>query len=256
MASQKTVLVVVLSIVGGLLLVVLVVCGIAGVFVAQGVTVARKAAETERCKNNLKQIIIAMQIHHDQRGDFPPLYITDAQGNRLHSWRVLLLPYMEQGLLFRRIRLNEPWDSEYNRQFHSQMPEFYRCPSSPHDAASGLTSYFSVEGQNAPLQPVAVDTSKPDTIAHYRSATNFGSLIRGSSNQVMVFEANGYAVNWMQPDDPTFAELRMSKDPNSEGAGSNHAELLNVAYADGRVRSMSSDLPIEELLQKLKTRPE
>ncbi len=64
-------------------------------------------------------------------GHYPTAYTVDADGRPMHSWRVHLLPYLGQKELYEKIRLTEPWDSEWNRQFHEQCPEFYRLPAEP-----------------------------------------------------------------------------------------------------------------------------
>jgi hypothetical protein len=243
--SSRKVVVVILSVVGGVLLLSCGACGVAGYFVWRSVDTVR---QTARCKNNLRQIVLGIQNHHDQRGDLPPLYIADAQGRPLHSWRVLLLPYIEQHYLFEQIRLNEPWDSEHNRQFHSQMPSVYGCPSSPHPRESGLTSYFSISGEGAPLEPLTLESSDDQAIRRYGSPTSFASLSDGVSSQAMVFEATGYTVNWMEPVDVTFDELRISQSEDEKGFGSpNHGSIVQVAMGDGLVVALRPDTTIDEL---------
>ena len=48
------------------------------------------------CRNNLKQLALAMHMYHEQHGSFPPAYVADENGTPMHSWRVLLLPYLEE----------------------------------------------------------------------------------------------------------------------------------------------------------------
>jgi hypothetical protein len=240
MPANKT-MIIILSVVGGFLLVCCLACCVGGFFVWRIYDQGRQQA---LCKSNLRNLVLGMQNHQDQRGDLPPLYIADPQGRPLHSWRVLLLPYMEQQLLFQQIRLNEPWDSEHNRQFHSQMPSFYLCPSSSHSRESGLTSYFSIAGEGAPLEPLTLMSLDDQAIRLYRSNTSLGSIQDGASNQIMVFEATGYSVNWMQPVDPTFEELRMSAGGDEKGIGSHHAgAIANAAMGDGLIVTLRAGTP-------------
>jgi hypothetical protein len=242
--STRKVVIIILSVLGGVMLLSCGVCGVVGFFFWRG---ASEHAESARCKSNLRLIALGFMNHHDQRGDLPPLYIADAQGRPLHSWRVLLLPYIEEHNLFRQIRLNEPWDSEYNRQFHSQMPPVYVCPSSPHPRESGLTSYFSVSGEGAPLEPLQVDTSDPQLILRYRSPTSFSSLVDGVSNQGIVFEATGYAVNWMEPVDITY-ELRFVQGEGQKGLGSPHpGGIVHMALGDTIILDLKPDTTVEQL---------
>ena len=60
------------------------------------------------CTNNLKQLALAMHTYNDYHKSFPPAYTTDEDGKPLHSWRVLILPFIEQRGLYESIRLDEP----------------------------------------------------------------------------------------------------------------------------------------------------
>ena len=76
--------------------------------------------------NNLRKVLYAMEKYRLDHGSYPPALTRDEKGRILQSWRVLLLPYLGQKDLFDKIRLREPWNSEYNRQFHSMNIEVYR----------------------------------------------------------------------------------------------------------------------------------
>lgn len=67
----------------------------------------RPAAYRSQCKNNLKQIGLALHNYHDEYQAFPPAYTVDADGKPLHSWRTLILPYMEQKAAVRQDRPDE-----------------------------------------------------------------------------------------------------------------------------------------------------
>ena len=83
------------------------------------------------------------RLEHD--GQFPPAFTRNAEGTALHSWRVLILPYLGEAekMLYEKIRLDEPWDSPWNRQFYAQMPEVYRTPN----RKEVLSSEFPEEAQ-------------------------------------------------------------------------------------------------------------
>src|SRR5262249_42952585 len=81
-------------------------------------TVARRS----QCKNNLKQIGLAMFNYHDAYGCFPPAYIADADGRPMHSWRVLLLPFLDEAARYRKYRFDEPWDGPNNSELATSVP--------------------------------------------------------------------------------------------------------------------------------------
>ncbi|MDY0167256.1 MAG: DUF1559 domain-containing protein [Thermoguttaceae bacterium] len=112
---------------------------------------AREAARRATCARYVKRITLAMLLYERDHGTLPPAWSVDAKGTPLHSWRVLLLPYLGQRELHERIRLDEPWDSEYNRQFHGEAVPFYRCPSDP-AARPGETTYSVVIGPDMPFE--------------------------------------------------------------------------------------------------------
>jgi hypothetical protein len=66
----------------------------------------REASRRSQCMNNLKQILIALQNYHDVYGEFPPACIRDKDGKPMHSWRVLLLPFLEQEALYKQYRFD------------------------------------------------------------------------------------------------------------------------------------------------------
>jgi hypothetical protein len=81
----------------------------------------------------MRQVANALEAYRDHYGTLPPAFSTDEQGNTLHCWRVLILPFVDDPdtlSLYKQIRLEEPWDSEWNAQFHDHVPPFFTCPVS------------------------------------------------------------------------------------------------------------------------------
>ena len=77
---------------------------------------AGPAAVRSQCINNLKQVALALYNYEDEYKTLPPAYTVDANGRPLHSWRTLILPYLEQGPLYRTIDLAKPWDDPANSE--------------------------------------------------------------------------------------------------------------------------------------------
>ncbi len=111
---------------------------------------AREAIRRSNCASNLQRITLAMLIYERQHGTLPPAYTVDADGNPLHSWRVLLLPYLGEKELCGKLRLDEPWDSQHNRQFHDAALAIYQCPSA--ELKPGQTTYSVVVGEKTAFQ--------------------------------------------------------------------------------------------------------
>jgi len=192
----------------------------AGVLVAlllPAVQSTREAARRAQCTNNLKQIALAMHNYHAANNTFPKPAITDKDGKPLLSWRVAILPYIEQNELYNKFKLDEPWDSPNNKPLLQEMPMTYLCPSRSNVAPS-TTSYRVFTGKGALFEK--------------GEAIGMADITDGTSNTLMVVEAD-QAVPWTKPDDLTF-------DPEAAaslfGAGSPHPGGFNASMADGAVR--------------------
>jgi hypothetical protein len=178
---------------------------------------AREAARRAQCTNNLKQIALAMHNYHAANNTLPKPAITDKDGKALLSWRVAILPFIEQGALYNKFKLDEPWDSPHNKALLQEMPATYLCPSRNNPEA-GTTTYRVFTGKGALFED--------------GQAIGFVGVTDGTSNTLMVTEAED-AVPWTKPDDLTF-------DPAAAaslcGAGSLHPGGFNAGLADGSVR--------------------
>lgn len=209
---------------GGLAVKLLVFGGLAVVLVAlmlPSVRIPREASRRSACYLNLKQIAIALQNYHDQHGAFPPAYTVDENGKRLHSWRTLLLPYLEQGKLYESIDLTRPWDDPVNADATRTKVRAYQCPSvmMPNDK----TNYLAVVSPGSCLGP------EPRKLEDIRD---------GASETIMVIEvAADHAVPWMSPEDADeslFLAL-------SAASPSPHSGETKAVFADGNVRIIPSE---------------
>lgn len=101
------------------------------------------------CWDNRSAISIALQRYQEKHGHLPPAFTVDDSGRRMHSWRVLLLPYLGYDELYSRYRLDEPWDGPRNRLLWDEPVAVYQCPLDATAAATGATSYLAVVGESA-----------------------------------------------------------------------------------------------------------
>jgi RNA polymerase sigma factor (sigma-70 family) len=176
------------------------------------------AAQRARSQNNLKQILIALHAYHDSFDQFPQ-NIADKNGKPLLSWRVAILPFIEQENLYREFKLDEPWDSEHNKKLLAKMPDVYRVGFEPKGEAK--TYYQGFAG--------------PGTLFEPGKKVKIGNILDGTSNTLAVAEA-GPPVEWTRPADIPYAPKNAVK---LEGPFSN---VLIAAAADGSTHPFRRDL--------------
>ena len=147
---------------------------------------ARETARRMSCLYNLKQIALALHNYESDYGRFPPACITDDQGQPLHSWRVLLLPYLEGSVLYEAYDFNEPWDGPNNRKLADVALRTFSCPVEA-DKPVTTTSYVAVVG--------------PHTAWPGAQPSRFDDFTDGTSNTLLVVEVKGSGIHWMEPRD-------------------------------------------------------
>ncbi len=207
-----------MAVVGGGFLLLVVPCLIA--LLLPAVQQAREAARMAQCRNNLKQIGLAMHNYHETYNAFPPAFTVDEQGKPLHSWRVLLLPFLDQQHLAQQIDLTQPWDSPRNAPFHSQMPATFACPSAAQPNSS-VTHYVGVVGSNN----CVLSTDRP---------TRIRDIVDGTANTIMVGETQT-GIAWMEPRDLAIESLVRFGDPSGL-SGAHIGGAAHVLITDGSVR--------------------
>ncbi len=193
----------------------------------------RQAAQRVQCVNNLKQVGLAMHNFHDNFGGLPAQAITDAEGKPLLSWRVAILPYIEQDALYRQFHLDEPWDSPHNKALIPLMPRTYACPDDPPgEIAAGLTRYQAFVGPGAIMDPAVSKAQRGGPTI----GVGLMTIMDGTSNTLLVCEAAN-PVEWTKPDDMPFTP----KGPPPP-VGSKHPGGENALMADGAVRFLKTDM--------------
>ena len=191
--------------------------GVGAGLMLPAVSKVRDAASRTKSQNHLKQIGLAWHNFHDTRGFFPQ-DVVDQNGKPLLSWRVSILPYIEEEALYRQFKLDEPWNSEHNLKLLARMPKIYESPNLP--PVPGMTYYKAFSGPGAVLE-------SGRRISILRDITD------GTSRTIMVIEA-GPAVPWTKPEDNPFDP----KKPLPKLEPLPHGTQTNVLFCDGAVRTL------------------
>jgi prepilin-type processing-associated H-X9-DG protein len=189
-----------------------------------------------RCANNLEQISTAMHKYRSAHNTFPSAYSKSPEGKPLLSWRLHILPFLEQKELYDEFHKDEPWDSPHNTSLISRMPAVYSCPSGSRVPANvGKTSYLTPRG--------------PATIFPGAEAVKMQAITDGLAHTLLVVEgSDAAAVTWTKPDDWDIAvEL------NVRSLFGHHPKGTNFAFADGSVLFLEKTVT-PKVLQALTTR--
>ncbi|MCE9525919.1 MAG: DUF1559 domain-containing protein, partial [Planctomycetales bacterium] len=207
--------------------------------VKPAVVTARGAASRAQSMNNLKQLMLAMHNYHDVYRHFPSAYGVKKDGTKLLSWRVYLLPFVEQDALYKEFHLDEPWDSEHNKKLISKMPKLFASPNLPDELAKkGMASYVAPVGEK--------------TIWDENKGTFIANITDGTSNTLAILEADAeHSVIWTKPDDLTIDWKAPLKGLELWKSGTK--AIFLAAFCDGSVHAISDKIDpalMKKLLQK------
>jgi Protein of unknown function (DUF1559) len=165
---------------------------------------------------------LAVANYHETYGSFPPAYLAGADGKPMHSWRVLILPFLEQRKLYDRYNFAEPWDGPNNRKLAGEIGHLYLRSDLESDQIE-TTSFVAVVG--------------PQTAWPGRKMTN-NDLGDGSQNTLIVVEVPDGLFRWMEPKDLEFDRMSFKiNDGSKQGLGSRLGGA-RVVTASGTVRTL------------------
>ncbi|MHB1422981.1 MAG: DUF1559 family PulG-like putative transporter [Gemmataceae bacterium] len=154
----------------------------------------REIAYRIQSQNNLKQMALAMLIYQDSEKNLPPAAFWNRQGQPLLSWRVLILPYLEEQSLYKEFHLDEPWDSPHNLRLLPRMPKVY----APLGRAGKVKPYST---------PYQVFVGKGAAFEGKRGLRLPEDFPDGTSNTILIVEA-AELVPWTKPADLPFDRSR------------------------------------------------
>ncbi|HBO44771.1 MAG TPA: hypothetical protein DD670_12745 [Planctomycetaceae bacterium] len=146
---------------------------------------ARDAALRCRSMCPLNQLQLALQNYHHVHGCFPPAYIADENGRPMHSWRVLILPFIEDGGLYAAYRFDEPWDGPNNRQLADRMPAIFHIDSEP--PSTRMTNVVAIVG--------------PGTAFPGPTSTRLEDFADGPGQTILLTEIANSDIAWLEPRD-------------------------------------------------------
>ena len=182
------------------------------------------AAKRTEAMNNLRQVVIAFHNYADAHKRLPSSVFVHESGKK-YSWRIAILPYIEQQELYDQYDFTQEWNSPHNRKVTAKMPDVFRSDSD--DEESTTTSWFMLSGA--------------DGIVDGENSMWFSDIKDGTSNTILAVEAKR-SVHWAKPED-----IQVSADRGLPKLGGFHKGGFNVAMGDGSVRFVSENVDPEVL---------
>jgi hypothetical protein len=191
------------------------------------------------CLNNVRNIGLALLNYASANHDhFPPAYFVDKHGRPIHSWRALILPYLDQAALARQYRWDEPWNGPHNAKFADVAIPGFHCPES--GGPKTETNYMVVVGPK---------TVFPDSRSR---TTDEIQRADGTSNTLLLVEVANSGVNWLEPRDIKYEDaIRGINQAGIVGISSRHKGFVCVCFADGRGIPLDVNTKPEMLQQLL-----
>ncbi|HVX12990.1 MAG TPA: DUF1559 domain-containing protein [Pirellulales bacterium] len=193
----------------------------------------REQARRDQCTANLRRIAQAMQSYYTDYRCYPPGYVTDAKSRPIHSWRALLLPYLDPPLAA-QYRFDEPWDGPNNSRLANRVPDVYRCSADTLPATSGTTNYVVINGQ--------------DTIFDGDKCAKKPQITDGMATTLLVVEIVDSDIGWLEPRDLRLEQLTGAVNaPKGDEVSSEHAGGAHVLTADGKTHFVTEGRAGQEI---------
>ena len=190
-----------------------------------GQTVQRLSNNRSRNSSmkNLQKIASALNAYAEEYGTYPPPMTVDKNKLPLHSWRVLILPYLGEDDLYGKFDLNKPWDDPVNMAHAYSMPNVFRHPEGAKTYYTPESDYYLVIGNGTlfpnggPLGPKDVTDSSTQTL-----------LVVTANPDVM-------SAVWIEPIDIEFAKMSgQINGPSKHDVGQILDDGVTMATVDGR----------------------
>ncbi|MGA2258489.1 MAG: DUF1559 domain-containing protein [Thermoguttaceae bacterium] len=197
------------------------------------IAAARQSAQLGQARNNMRMLALAMYNYNNVYQHFPPAVLYGPDGKTPYSWRVAVLPFLEQEALYKQYHFDEPWDGPNNRKLLEKMPAAFRSPTEPAGSKNTNASYFVLGG--------------PGTIFDGNKGTAFKEITDGLANTILLVEAKR-DIPWTKPED-----ILYDPDKPLPELGGYFPGVVNTAFADATVRGLPSNIS-DKVLRPLITK--
>jgi hypothetical protein len=186
------------------------------------------------CADNLRQLAIAINTYESKHGSLPPAYQTNSKGQPWVSWRVLLLPELDQQALYNRYHFDEPWNSPNNLAVAQDIPDVFRCPAAVR-GKEGITQYVAIVGP---------ETMWPGATGRLRE-----EVTDGTSDTILLIEWSESDIVWTEPRDIPIGKLLQVLHPGSKKVSDEHRHAggVNVVLGWATTQFLRQDTSVRDL---------
>lgn len=234
-AAGTGILIAIIIAVVAFLLIAFCVIGVLIALLLPAVQAAREAARRAQSMNNVRQIAITLHTYESANGTFPPQFTVDDDGNPLHSWRTLILPFIEQAHVFDQINQEEPWNSANNRALTDVEIPLYR--SQRYGDTGSTTNYVVIAGEGFMFNG-----------ANKESLRNVQD---GTTKTIMLIEIANSNIPWAEPRDLTLDDLQLEDAGASPDTPNVVRRMAIIGFVDGSTQVLETSDPQE--LRKMLT---
>jgi prepilin-type processing-associated H-X9-DG protein len=196
-------------------------------------TGSRPVAPHAICAYSMRSIGEALLAYEHDHGSLPPAYTVDSQGKPLHSWRTLIMPYIDRADVLAAMKLDKPWNDPANKRVAGIMIEFLTCPSD--QPLTTQTNYVALIGPN---------TAWPGSVGRKLAE------IKRPSKTILVIEVADSGIQWAEPRDLHAEDLTSAGGPASKPLVLSRHRHANALFADGHVEPLPDDIDPQTLAAK------
>jgi hypothetical protein len=200
---------------------VITLAGILVVLAVRGLQTVQESARQSACQGRFNQMQLALTNYHETHGHFPPAFVVGPDGKRWHSWRVLILPFMDQANVYDRYRFDEPWDGPNNRLLAEKIClPIFQCHSGADYGKSFHTNIVAIVG---------VGTAFPGA-----GSTQLSDFRDAGRNTILLAEYGNSDIHWMEPRDLNADQMSFQfNDSAAPSISGPHPAGPAVVFADG-----------------------
>ncbi|QDV73841.1 hypothetical protein K2D_20780 [Planctomycetes bacterium K2D] len=198
---------------------------------------ARHSVDETLCHSNLVKLRHALVEYASVHGSLPPAVLPGPDGKTAHSWRVLILPYLDSwGIdgraIYEAYDMAEEWNAPGNRRLFKLVAQSrFACPCGPEEDTT-LTSYVVIVGGNTLFPP---------------GGTVSASKLPNNVDPILVIEISSSDIEWPEPRDLSVSELSKSSRLNSIALLKPHGGVIRYITLSGRLGVLAGDMSVDEV---------